>query len=310
MTAEFTPQQVAALVSIADRTLRHWSTRFSDYLSEDARNSATEHGNSHRKYTAQDVEVLQKVKALSEQRMRLSEIDDILAGRKTPPDGPASVPGRPGGQFGRASAEQQGAEPEVVRAMSSAIEENRRILTEFQEQFARTISKLTERLDALEVRLTAVEERTEERLTYLEKRTDERLASLDRRLIERIYSIEEELRNRDGGEVQLAESPTLDGEAQITRGGWLGLLKKRMPVRGRPSPLSRNLIRLMASRRWGRNDLALYSHVRVETITRILSGELTEPKPQTLEALAQALGTSPEVLVDGHFDETATGRAR
>lgn len=310
MTAEFTPQQVATLVSIADRTLRHWSNRFSGFLSNDAHSAATEHGNSHRKYTAQDVELLQRIKTMSEQRMRLSEIEDVLAGRKTHPDTSAPIPIRQGNHFGRAPEEQHAPESEVLQALSGVVEENQRSLTSLEEKLNRLTSALSERLDALEKRLDALEKRTEERMTALEKRTEERLASLDRRLVERIYAVEQELRDRGEGDDRLSESPSLAGETESTRGGWLGLLKKRMPARGRPSPLSRNLIRLMASRRWGRNDLALYSHVRVETITRILSGELTDPKLQTLEALAQALGTSAEALVNGHFEGAAAGRAR
>ena len=308
MTAEFTPQQVANLVSIADRTLRHWSTRFSSYLSDDAHSAATEHGKSHRKYTAQDVELLRRIRSMSEQRMRLSEIEDVLTGRKTLAE--ATAPIRQGGHCDRIHGEQQAPEAEILRAMSSVMEENQRLLATLQDQLTLATSILSERLEVLNKRLGTLEKQTEERLVSLEKRTEERLASLDRRLIERIYAIEQEMSERGESDDRLPGSPSQDNKAQTTRGGWLGLLKKRMPTRGRPSPLSRNLIRLMAARRWGRNDLALYSHVRVETITRILSGELTEPKPQTLEALAQALGTSAEALANGRFEEAFAGKAR
>ncbi len=85
------PKEVRAQLAVSALTLRVWSNEFKNYLSPAARASAL--GHTHRRYTAADVQVLERISQLLQRGHRCEEVKHLL-----PPPGSlgehAGVPGR------------------------------------------------------------------------------------------------------------------------------------------------------------------------------------------------------------------------
>ena len=69
---QYPPRHLSGMLQVSGSTIRRWSDTFAAHLSP----SATA---APRRYTANDVVVLRRVKALSDSGMRIAEIDALLA---------------------------------------------------------------------------------------------------------------------------------------------------------------------------------------------------------------------------------------
>jgi DNA-binding transcriptional MerR regulator len=76
-TIYHTPQAVAGELDVSPATLRRWSQKFSDYLSQQATNSGR--GKSHRRYTDNDLTTLRIVKELMSNGMTYEQVHQQLA---------------------------------------------------------------------------------------------------------------------------------------------------------------------------------------------------------------------------------------
>jgi len=77
------PHEVAARLDISPSTLRRWSEEFAPFLTEQA---SSPPGKSHRRYSAQDVAILQQVKALMSEGLTYEQVRQRL--HTPPPDAP------------------------------------------------------------------------------------------------------------------------------------------------------------------------------------------------------------------------------
>ena len=71
----YRPAEVAQLLGISAATLRRWSNRFADFL---VLNDGTSEGGSHRRYTSDDVAVLQRVQELLDQGLTYEQVAEQL----------------------------------------------------------------------------------------------------------------------------------------------------------------------------------------------------------------------------------------
>lgn len=71
----YRPAEVAQLLGISAATLRRWSNRFADFL---VLNDGGSEGGSHRRYTSEDVAVLQRVQELLDQGLTYEQVADQL----------------------------------------------------------------------------------------------------------------------------------------------------------------------------------------------------------------------------------------
>ncbi|MEZ4769892.1 MAG: helix-turn-helix domain-containing protein [Caldilineales bacterium] len=71
----YRPAEVAQLLGISAATLRRWSNRFADFL---VLNEGGSEGGSHRRYTSEDVAVLQRVQELLDQGLTYEQVTDQL----------------------------------------------------------------------------------------------------------------------------------------------------------------------------------------------------------------------------------------
>lgn len=71
----YRPAEVAQLLGISAATLRRWSNRFADFL---VLNDGGSEGGSHRRYTSEDVAVLQRVQELLDQGLTYEQVTDQL----------------------------------------------------------------------------------------------------------------------------------------------------------------------------------------------------------------------------------------
>jgi DNA-binding transcriptional MerR regulator len=76
-TTYHTPQAVAGELDVSAATLRRWSEKFSDYLSQEATSSGR--GRSHRRYTDNDLTTLRIVKELMSNGMTYEQVHQQLA---------------------------------------------------------------------------------------------------------------------------------------------------------------------------------------------------------------------------------------
>ena len=71
----YRPAEVTQLLGISAATLRRWSGRFSEFL---VLNDGGSEGGSHRRYTSEDVEVLQRVQELLDQGLTYEQVTEQL----------------------------------------------------------------------------------------------------------------------------------------------------------------------------------------------------------------------------------------
>jgi DNA-binding transcriptional MerR regulator len=84
------PKEVRVQLAVSASTLRVWSTEFRNYLSPAARTSAL--GHAHRRYTAADVQMLERISQLLQRGHRCEEVKHLLP----PPGSLAEYAGAPG----------------------------------------------------------------------------------------------------------------------------------------------------------------------------------------------------------------------
>lgn len=124
----YSPRETAAILGVADRTLRYWSSYFAQSLSASATAENTERGHRHRRYTPDDVAVLRSIQDLTRRNVPLPRIADVLAGRidrtlveATTPEHPDRTPDKRGPKPGnsRRLAEQEAAQQQIQRLEST-----------------------------------------------------------------------------------------------------------------------------------------------------------------------------------------------
>lgn len=69
------------------------------------------------------------------------------------------------------------------------------------------------------------------------------------------------------------------------------------------TPLRENLLRLMAIKGWGQNDLAKEAGVSEACVSRLLTGTNRNPSTRSLQALARAFGVSTSQLLEERSSE-------
>jgi DNA-binding transcriptional MerR regulator len=70
------PEEVRSQLAVSASTLRVWSNEFKNYLSPAARTSAP--GHTHRRYSAADVQVLERISQLLQRGHRCEEVKHLL----------------------------------------------------------------------------------------------------------------------------------------------------------------------------------------------------------------------------------------